>query len=249
MIRAGAWRAGRLLIACGTCGSLALGSTGTAAQTRLTTASGEYQLRVMSWAEIPFRTVVKQQNDFSCGSAAVATLLSFHFNRPTPERPIFQAMWSAGDQPAIRKLGFSMLDMKRYLDAIGFRTEGYRLTPDQVRTLDKPGIILLNLRGYMHFVVVKGMIKDQMLVGDPMLGLMRYSTADLMAHWNGIFLTVVDSPDHGRPRFNVASEWRLWSTAPLGEGDLRSSIASVTDNLPPLYQIASPATGVGSAAP
>ena len=250
MTRAGTGRFVRRLVFVLFAGAItAAESPCSAAQTELTTANGEYQLRVMSWAEIPFRSVVRQQYDFSCGSAAVATLLSFHLGRPTPERPIFEAMWSTGDQPAIRKLGFSMLDIKHYLDGIGFRTEGFRLSLDQIRSLDKPGIILLNLRGYMHFVIVKGVANNQVLVGDPMLGLMRYSAADLMAHWNGIFLTVVDSPDHGRPRFNIANEWRPWSTAPLGERDLRSSIASVTDNLPPLYQIASPAPGIGSTGP
>lgn len=202
----------------------------------------------MSWAEIPFRSVVRQQYDFSCGSAAVATLLSFHYGVQTPERPIFGSMWAAGDQPTIRKLGFSMLDIKHYLDSIQFRTEGFRLSLDQIRRLDRPGIIILDLKGYRHFVVVKGVAGDQVLVGDPMLGLMRYSTTDLMAHWNGIFLTIVDSPDHRQPRFNVAGDWRRWSTAPLQDGDLRTSIASVTDNLPPLYQITSPArSGIGTA--
>ena len=33
---------------------------------------GSYTIGVTSWRDIPFRTVVRQQYDYSCGSAAVA---------------------------------------------------------------------------------------------------------------------------------------------------------------------------------
>src|SRR5208283_4171640 len=62
-----------------------------------------------------FRTTWHQQYDFSCGSAAVATLLSFHYGRPTNETTVFKAMFAAGDQARIQVQGFSLLDMKRYL--------------------------------------------------------------------------------------------------------------------------------------
>ncbi|WP_204283799.1 C39 family peptidase, partial [Klebsiella pneumoniae] len=67
-----------------------------------------------------FRTVVRQQYDYSCGSAAVATLLRYHYGRPTVESDVFSAMWRSGDQAQIKRAGFSMLDMKRYLDSQGY---------------------------------------------------------------------------------------------------------------------------------
>lgn len=198
--------------------------------------NANYRLEVMSWAEIPFRSVVRQRYDFSCGSAAVATLLSYHYGRDTPEAPVFRAMWAVGDQPIIRKAGFSMLDIKRYLDAIGYPAEGYRLTLAGLARLGRPGIVLLNLHGYKHFVVVKGVAHDGVLVGDPVLGLTRYSAADFAMAWNGIFLGIVD--DHGRPpRFNLASDWGPWSRAPLAGGRSATAIGQLTDYLPPLYQI------------
>ena len=212
--------------------------TEAAAKNLLGSGTGaNYQVPIMSWSEIPFRTVVRQQYDFSCGSAAVATLLSYHYGHQIPERSIFGAMWAVGDRPLIRKFGFSMLDIKQYLDNIGFKTEGFRLSLDQLRAVDHPGIIILNVRGYKHFVVVKGVTKDQILVGDPMIGLTRYTAMDLASHWNGIFLTIVDSPDHHQPGFNLATDWRRWSVAPLRGRTSGPPIAGLTDNLPPIYQI------------
>ena len=44
-----------------------------AAQVRLSADPGPANVQVMTWRDIPFRTVVRQQHDYSCGSAAVAT--------------------------------------------------------------------------------------------------------------------------------------------------------------------------------
>jgi uncharacterized protein len=210
----------------------------TAAEVQLTTgAGGSYRLPVMSWKEIPFRSVVRQQYDFSCGSAAVATLLSYGYERPTLEKDVFSAMWVAGDQATIRKVGFSMLDIKRYLESIGYKVEGYRLPLEQLQQQKRPGLVILDMKGRKHFVVIKGAGPDGLLVGDPVAGLMHYSATDFKSHWNGIFLAIADDPRKLAPRFNLASEWRPWSTAPLGDADLQSSISSLTDHLPPPYQI------------
>src|SRR3546814_13412897 len=66
----------------------------------------------LTWWDIPFRSVIRQRYDFSCGSAALATLLTYHYGAPTSEAMPFRAMWEKGDREAIRKVGFSMLDMR-----------------------------------------------------------------------------------------------------------------------------------------
>ena len=56
------------------------------------------RVSVVSYRDIPFRTVVRQRYDFSCGSAALATLLRYHYDREVGEEQIFRAMYAAGDQ-------------------------------------------------------------------------------------------------------------------------------------------------------
>jgi hypothetical protein len=57
-----------------------------------TAAGGQFNVGVTSLKEARFRTVLKQRYDFSCGSAALASLLSFHYERPTTEETVFSAM-------------------------------------------------------------------------------------------------------------------------------------------------------------
>ena len=195
----------------------------------------EYAVSVMSWWEIPFRSVVRQQFDFSCGSAAVSTLLTYHYGRPTPEQVAFAKMWQAGDQKLIRKHGFSMLDMKSYLNSIGLHAEGLRLGRDDLSKLDRPAIVLLNLKGFKHFVVVKGVGNDRVLVGDPILGLKQYAAADFVKLWNGIALVVTS--ENSRAKFNLVSDWSPWSRAPLADGARNLAADNYLTQLPPIYQI------------
>ena len=219
------------------CGLTLLWAQPVTAEVRLSgEAGGNYRVDVMSWWEIPFRSVVRQQYDFSCGSAAVATLLTYHYGRRTAEQAAFKHMWDAGDQEAIRKVGFSMFDMKSYLANIGLRAEGYRLGKEGLLKLSRPAVALLDLKGFKHFVVVKGVRNGRVLVGDPMLGLNDYAMADFMKVWNGIALIVAESGGFV-PAFNLTGDWGPWSKAPMEDGAMRIASDDFTTHLPPSYQL------------
>ena len=108
-------------------------------------AGGSYTISVTSWRDIPFRTVVRQQYDYSCGSAAVATLLLHHYGLDVREAQVFQSMYARGDQERIQRVGFSMLDMRAYLERIGFQADGLRLSLDRLATLGVPAIALIRI--------------------------------------------------------------------------------------------------------
>lgn len=221
------------------CGLAVAYSGSASAEVRLgrEATGGDFSVGVMTWWDIPFRSVVRQRYDFSCGSAAVATLLTYHYDRPTNERAPFRAMWALGDKDTIRKVGFSMLDMRNYLQSIGYRAEGFNLKPDQLYQVKRPVIVLLDLDGFKHFVVVKGQTKDQVLVGDSILGLTKYSLEDFSKHWNGVALAIVDGPIQKRPVYNLAGDWNPWARAPMDQVSATAEVGDLTTHLPPLYQL------------
>ncbi|KAB7624393.1 C39 family peptidase [Alkalilimnicola sp. S0819] len=187
---------------------------------------------VESYAEQRFRDVVKQQYDFSCGSAALATLLSYHYGLATTEQAVFQAMYEAGDPARIRREGFSLLDMKRYLQARGLNADGFRISLERLGQVGVPALALVNLQGYQHFVVVKGVRAEEVLVGDPSLGLRSMSREAFEAAWNGIFFVVRDRLELARASFNRPGDWRLRARAPLGSAFQGPGLASFTLSLP-----------------
>ena len=196
---------------------------------------GAASLHVRSWREIPFRDVVRQQFDYSCGSAALATLLRFHYGVATNEAEIFRAMYATGDQAKIRKVGFSLLDMKRYLAAKGLAADGYRATYAQLGALTSPAIAVVSVGRYRHFVVLKGVRGDRVLIGDPALGLKSYSRAEFEAVWNNVIFAIHDD-DHLKGAFNQEAEWRPWAYAPLGAAMDPKELGFIRE-LPPLYQV------------
>ena len=188
--------------------------------------SGTYNLRVTSLKEARFRTTVPQRYDFSCGSAATATLLSYQYGLPVNEEQVFVKMYTNGDQAKIRKEGFSMLDMRRYLQSQGFEADGFELPLEKLAEEGVPAIVLLNDRGYRHFVVVKGLRNGRVLLGDPARGTRAMPRSRFEALWDNRVLFVI----HNRrdsALFNQARDWRTAPPAPLDMGIQRDGLRNV----------------------
>ncbi len=149
-----------------------------------------FTLPVTSMIGRRFETVVRQQYDFSCGSAALATLLRYHYDDPQNEQSVFLGMFRDGDRVQIRKLGFSLLDMKRYLAGRHISADGYHVSIQQIMKARTPGIALINYQGYRHFVVVKGFDGQTLILGDPSLGLRRASMNIFLKQWNGVYFVL-----------------------------------------------------------
>lgn len=194
-----------------------------AAAVELPLAGARYNIPVSNLKQLRFAATVRQQTDFSCGSAALATLLTHHYNTPVDEQRVFEQMYLHGDQNKIRKEGFSMLDMQRYLAANGFRADGFRLPLHKLIDARLPAIVLVADRGYHHFVVIKGVAQGRILLGDPSRGARAVSLAAFEAMWIGKLLFVIhDTP--AAPRFNTQADWRAAPAAPLASGIERNAL-------------------------
>lgn len=212
---------------------LALPAAPASAEVLLNNGPAAGRVKVVSYRDLPFRTVVRQQYDFSCGSAALATLLRHHYGRDVSEEQVFRAMYAAGDQATIQRVGFSLLDMKQYLDAHGYPADGFRLSLDDLIEMNAPAIVMIDTAGYKHFVVLKGDDAGRVLVGDPALGLKVYSRDQFSSMWNGVAFVVRQPAD----TFNDAEEWRPWNRSRPGQALQPMSLAELTRELPPLYQV------------
>lgn len=204
------------------------------AQALFNTAVGFYSAPVTSLRDMPFRTVIRQQYDYSCGSAALATLLRYHYRRSVNEAQVFQAMYALGDQAKIRQVGFSLLDMKTYLKSLGMTGIGYRERIEELASRREPAIAVIRVGAYQHFVVLKGVADGKVLVGDPALGLKAYPTAEFAKVWNGVVFVI--DPKDASGAFNLPEEWGAFPRA-RSDSLTDRDLASFTRALPPLYQI------------
>lgn len=174
-----------------------------------------------------FASTVKQQFDFSCGSAALATLLTFHYGAATSEEVAFAAMLEQGDAEKIRREGFSMLDMKRFLATLGFEADGFEQPLESLLEARIPAIVLITDNGYHHFVVVKGLRDGRVLIGDPNAGVRPMARERFEAIWKNRVLFVI----HNRQdlaSFNTHADWQAAPLAPMAEGVVRASLHGIT---------------------
>ena len=128
--------------------------------------------------------LVKQQYDYSCGSAALATLLNYYLGEQLTEKQIIAALIEYGDKQQIEKLrAFSLLDMKRFVEKLGYKGTGYKAEIEDLKNLGKPCIVPVEIFGYSHFCVFRGIVKDHVFLADPYLGNVSYPVEDFKKMW------------------------------------------------------------------
>lgn len=191
-----------------------------------------FSVKVTSMKEARFRSTIRQQYDFSCGSAALATLLTYHYEDAVSEEDVFQAMFEAGNKEKIRREGFSLLDMKIYLENHGYKAAGYKIDLDRLAQLGVPAITLVNMRGFRHFVVVKGVSSEMVLLSDPAAGARAIPRAEFEPMWNGLTFIILNKKDVAINHFNRDKEWRVKEKAPLGLALSPGELGNMSFTLP-----------------
>ena len=119
--------------------------------------------------------VAIQEWDLSCGAAALATILNYQHGDPVSEREIAAGMMSRTvylENPMLVRFrqGFSLLDLKRFVDGRGYNGVGLGQLTLEHLVARAPMIVPINVYGYQHFVVFRGMLGNRVLLADPAFG-------------------------------------------------------------------------------
>ncbi len=133
--------------------------------------------KVQHWKSLRDAQIVKQDLDFSCGAASLATILNAFYKQQLTEQALLIAM-DAGTGAA------SFDDMVRALPQFGFRATGYAASFTQLAQLKRPVILYLKYRKQDHFTVMRGINQDYVWLADPSLGNRRYTKAQFLEMWD-----------------------------------------------------------------
>lgn len=211
--------------------ALVLAPAGHAQQPTPLPSGGLINAPVKTYTDLRFKQVVRQQHDLSCGAAAVATLLKHGWGVSASEKDVIDTVVKTADKKQRRKIanaGFSMLELKRYGEKRGFAVGGFKI--DDVAKLKKlkvPAITLTNIRGYNHFVVIKGVRDGHVFVADPAFGNRVNTLENFAEQWNGVALVFVR-------RDLAADGFKLEAGAASPTRELVSIIDPVLSNIRPL---------------
>ncbi|UXD87453.1 C39 family peptidase [Thalassolituus hydrocarboniclasticus] len=144
-----------------------------------------------------FNNVVRQAYDYSCGSAALTTLLDFYLGRNFQERQVMEGLLRFGEtERIVQRRGFSLLDMKRLVTALGHPSGGFKAEAKDLLELDHPAIAPIEYAGFKHFVVIRAVYENRVYLADPALGNISFTLSRFLEVWDNNVLFIVFPNGH-----------------------------------------------------
>lgn len=152
-------------------------------------------VQIEPFSELKYRHIVRQAYDYSCGSAALVTLLKYHLGLGVTEQNAMEGMLERGEkEKIIERRGFSLLDMKRYVASLGVESAGFRAEVKDLLTLEHPAIVPIDYAGFKHFVVFRGIRGGVVFIADPSAGNIVFSLVEFKTLWDRNTLFIVYPP-------------------------------------------------------
>jgi predicted double-glycine peptidase len=152
---------------------------------------------VYSWREIKTRSIVMQQRDYSCGAAALATLLRFYWGHDVNEERVLATVEKLLDDEQLRdreREGLTMADVKDAAVELGYLATVGEVTYSELTGAKVPVVVVVNLGGTNHFVVFRGVVGEAVFLADPLRGNVRIHTDAFQQAWQQNAVLVVAPP-------------------------------------------------------
>ncbi|QCP14769.1 peptidase C39 [Pseudoduganella umbonata] len=140
------------------------------------THSASGRVPIKSWKTSCDEGVIKQNLDFSCGAASLATLLGGYYGQHVTEQALLIAM----DKGTGRA---SFDDMARGLSQFGFRAQGFAASWEQLVRLKMPVVVYVKHDRGDHFTVLRGINSETVWLADSSAGNRTYSREQFLAMW------------------------------------------------------------------
>ena len=130
---------------------------------------------VTSWTEIRDQGIIKQRFDYSCGSAAVATVLHHFYRLEVDEATIIDKIGLKDE--------FSFADLARVMEEYALKAVAVALDFAHLQQMTMPAIVYLDFHGEGHFSVLRGISSSSVWLGDPAWGNIHMSPARFRGMW------------------------------------------------------------------
>ena len=155
-----------------------------------------------SWQEIRIRNIVMQKHDYSCGAAALATVMRYGLGDNISEMAVLKAVDQVLTAEEIQdraKNGLTMTDLRRVAVKMGYVASIGTVKASDLMTSKVPLVVGIIDDGYDHFVVVRGVLNGWIFLADPMRGNIRLPLSVFQNKWQKNAVMVVLKPDQKPP--------------------------------------------------
>ena len=163
-----------------------------------------------TWMELRFTNMIAQQDDYTCGAASLATILTHYYGMDVSEADVLDLAENEqgnrlvlddeaeaesvenADPDNVKIEGFTYAHLAEFSRHFGFLAKGIKTDYMTLMNLKRPVIAYLEGDGFNHFVVIRQVTDDWVYVSDPTWGNRRYVRGMFKELW------AVDLGDNGK---------------------------------------------------
>lgn len=141
---------------------------------------------VVSWTDLQRRHVVMQQRDYSCGAAALATLVTHYLGDPRDEDYFLEQLDAILKPDEVRdrvENGLAMSDLRRVAVRSGYEAGVAKMTLEKLFEAKVPLLVGIDIDDFKHFVVYRGFDGYWVYLADPIRGNIRVPASDFQDQW------------------------------------------------------------------
>lgn len=192
------------------------------------TAAADFQLGTLtlkpaarSMKDLKYAGVVNQSLDYTCGPAALATLMT-SLGTPVSESDVLEHLLTdiGADDLTLRyvkRQGFSLLDLKKEAERAGFAANAFMISFEVLSSLKNPAVIFLHEEDSEHFSVLRGVDGyGKIHLADPYFGNVVWSQSRFIKAWTkngkGVVLVAEKIATQENPR--IVSSLKLDKAIP-----------------------------------
>ncbi len=177
-----------------------------------------------------FQGIIQQQNDYSCGTATIATLIQGLYGKEISEQEVVDVILKDKNETTkqeIKEKGYSLFNLQNGSTALGYKAIWRKIAPQYLPKIKQPVVVLIGLKSeFPHFVVLKGVREGEAYLADPIRGNIRISYQKLVAEgisdkYPSWYVMATQTPPKG---------WKSNSILTLSEDKERRYSRHITDD-------------------
>jgi predicted double-glycine peptidase len=162
------------------------------------TTSGPPVRKPLSYLEQKYSVTVPQRFDFTCGAAALATLITHYWDQNTSEAKVLETLHSRYSKDTMssevwkemQKKGFSLDDLIWAANKLGFEAQAASLPAEELGKIDGPIIVHVLEAKDSHFTVLRLRAAGWTYLSDPVQGAVTLTNEEFDRKYTGSALAV-----------------------------------------------------------
>ncbi len=141
---------------------------------------------IHSWRALQRRNIVMQERDYSCGAAALATLVKYYVGDDVDETFFLKELdhiLTAEEVVDRVKNGLALSDLRKVAVRTGYQAVVAKLSFEKLIEAKAPLLVGIEVDGYKHFVVYRGFDGYWVYLADPIRGNLRIKGHEFQSQW------------------------------------------------------------------